>query len=52
MNNNLHFLKLWEEGRTRFSKLLENLKEEDLKKTEALKAKKEKEKTSWQKLWQ
>ena len=33
MNNNLHFLKLWEEGRTRFSKLLENLKEEDLKKT-------------------
>lgn len=33
MNNNLHFLKLLEEGRTRFSKLLENLKEEDLKKT-------------------
>lgn len=32
MNNNQHFLKLWEEGRTRFSKLLENLKEEDLKK--------------------
>lgn len=33
MNNNQHFLNLWEEGRTRFSKLLLTLTEEDLKKT-------------------
>lgn len=33
VNNNKHFLRLWEEGRTRFSKLIEIIKEEDLKKT-------------------
>jgi uncharacterized damage-inducible protein DinB len=32
MNNNQHYLSLWEEGRTRFSKLLVEIKEEDLKK--------------------
>ena len=33
MSSNQHFLRLWEEGRTRFSKLLFEIKEEDLKKT-------------------
>lgn len=33
MNNTQHFLNLWEEGRTRFSKLLIALTEKDLKKT-------------------
>ena len=33
MNKSALLLSLWEEGRTRFSQLLENLKEEDLKKT-------------------
>ena len=33
VNNNKHFLRLWEEGRTRFSKLIELIKEEDLSKT-------------------
>lgn len=33
MSNNQHFVRLWEEGRTRFSKLLVEIKEEDLKKT-------------------
>src|SRR6185312_6519369 len=33
MNKSSLFLGLWEEGRTRFSRLLEQIKEEDLKKT-------------------
>jgi uncharacterized damage-inducible protein DinB len=33
MTINNHFLSLWEEGRTRFSKLLLETKEDDLKKT-------------------
>ena len=33
MNKSSLFLSLWEEGRTRFSRLLEQIKEEDLKKT-------------------
>jgi uncharacterized damage-inducible protein DinB len=33
MNESSLLLSLWEEGRTRFSRLLEQLKEEDLKKT-------------------
>lgn len=32
MNNYQQFISLWEEGRTRFSKLLSDLKEEDLNK--------------------
>ncbi len=32
MSSNQHFLRLWEEGRTRFSKLLTEIREEDLKK--------------------
>jgi DinB superfamily len=32
MNRSLHFLALWEEGRTRFSKLIADIKEEDLAK--------------------
>lgn len=33
MSSNQHFISLWEEGRTRFSKLLSGIREEDLKKT-------------------
>lgn len=33
MSSNQHFIKLWEEGRTRFSALLSEIMEENLKKT-------------------
>lgn len=33
MNQTNYFITLWEEGRTRFSKLLPNIKEEYLRKT-------------------
>ena len=33
MNHSAHFIALWQEGRTGFSKLLSAIKEDDLKKT-------------------